>query len=113
MLEILALTWKLERNTKKEVIKCFLELAILCRLKCKPMTGYGVSASLLSEFNVNISPDTIYHALYSMERKGLLQCVRNRPGRMYSLTENGRKVADLIPSTVQNIQIFMKKLLCG
>ncbi len=112
-LEVLALTWRLEPRTRKEVVKCFLELAILCRLKCKSMTGYGISALLSSEVDVTISPDTIYHALYSMERKGLLQCVRDKPGRLYSLTENGRKIAETIPSTVQDIQVFMKKLLCS
>lgn len=103
---------KEELDIRKTVVKCFLEPAILCRLKHKPMTGYRIRVILIEEFGVNISPDTIYHAIYSLERKGLLQCLRKKPGRVYSLTEDGWKTTKSIPAKVMEIQRFIKMLLC-
>ncbi len=101
-----------EPNIKKRTINAFLDYAILRRLKRQPMTGYRISVLLSNEFGISVSPDTVYHALYAMERKGLLRCVRNRPGRVYSLTEKGQATAESLPNKANEIQALIKALLC-
>ena len=48
----------------------------------------------------------IYASLSSMERKGLIECVRNRAGRAYVLTEQGKEIAENINGLTDQIRTF-------
>lgn len=103
--------WELEPDIREKSVKAFLDLAILCRLGGKPMSGYEVTSLLIRETGIPISPSTIYHALYSIEINGLIKCVRKKPGRAYILTERGHEIAETILETQKEIQVFLRILL--
>ena len=103
--------WKLEPNIKEKSINAFLDLAILCRLMNKPMSGYAITSLLVKETGILVSPGMIYNTLYSMEINGLVKCIRKKPGRVYSLTEQGIEMAAAIPNKHKEIQAFLKILL--
>ena len=57
------------------------------------------------------SPSTVYSSLALLERKGWIKCVRNRSGRAYDLTREGREIACNMDNTVEETKRFIDKLL--
>jgi len=56
---------------------------------CEPLGGYDFVKLVTEEFDVMLSPGSIYAALYSMERDGLIQGTSKRRKRVYTLTDKG------------------------
>ena len=56
---------------------------------CEPLGGYDFIKLVTEEFDVMLSAGSIYAALYSMERNGLIQASSNRRKRVYVLTDKG------------------------
>ncbi|MDD4325661.1 MAG: hypothetical protein PHC63_04465 [Candidatus Bathyarchaeota archaeon] len=44
-------------------------------------------------------------------RKGLIECVRDGSGRLYALTAEGRIIAEAMPHMLEEIKLFLDKLL--
>ena len=90
-------------NSQKEVsnklMKGLLDLIILQFLSNQPMHGYQVITKIRKNFGVYFGPSTIYPLLGTLEKKGLVKSEWNmnfdRPRRIYSLTSNGTKHAEL------------------
>ena len=80
-------------SLQKRCLKAFIDLAIMRYLSGPPLTGYGLSALLMKKIGFIVNPGMIYSSLSAMERKGWIKCVRNRTGRAYSLTEQGKEIA--------------------
>jgi DNA-binding PadR family transcriptional regulator len=57
------------------------------------------------------SHSTVYASLASLERKGWIECVTDKWGRVYALTEEGQKAAIEIPASVEEIKRFIERLL--
>jgi DNA-binding PadR family transcriptional regulator len=75
------------------------------------MTGYEINGAILKKFGVLLGPSTIYSKLSTMERKGWIRTIRETPGRVYVLTNQGQKKADDIKGISKEIQNFVKILL--
>ena len=61
----------------------------------EPLHGYGImqKVDLLSEGTVAVGPGTLYGALSSLEKEGLIVKEREEERRkVYALTEKGRRV---------------------
>lgn len=104
---------ELKPTIQKRSLKAFVDLAILCALTNQPLTGYGVNALFMARFGIMVSPSMIYGTLVSMERKGWIKCVRNRNGRVYSLTDQGQEIAEDvrgIAEEIRNFTITLQKL---
>ena len=97
---------ELKPTIQKRSLKAFLDLAILCALTNQPLTGYGINVLFMTRFGIMVSPSMIYATLVSMERKGWIKCVSNRNGRVYSLTDQGREIADNIRGIAEEIRSF-------
>lgn len=88
-------------NSKSEYRDLFpgaLELMILKTLSRKPMHGYALSQRLkvISEDYLLIEEGSLYPALQRMLKSGWLETeagvsARNRPVRIFKVTEAGRK----------------------
>jgi DNA-binding PadR family transcriptional regulator len=103
---------KAEKPTvQKRAFKAFADLAILVALKDRAMTGYGINNYFMNKVGDEANPSTIYSSLSSLERKGWIKCVRNRSGRAYGLTEEGRKIANNMNNTAEETKRFIDKLL--
>jgi DNA-binding PadR family transcriptional regulator len=108
---VFILKLELEPTIQERSLRAFLDLAILCALMDRPMTGYEINSFFVKKFGILIGPSMVYSKLYSMERKGWVRCARNRAGRVYSLTEQGQKIVDSMTSMAEEIQAFIKILL--
>jgi DNA-binding PadR family transcriptional regulator len=95
----------------QRIFVAFSDLAILIALKDYPMTGYGINKYFLKKVGYTASPSTVYASLASLERKRLIECIKNKKGRVYALTAEGEKVANGMSMSVEEIKRFMDKLL--
>ncbi|MBN1244343.1 PadR family transcriptional regulator [Candidatus Bathyarchaeota archaeon] len=102
---------ELKPTVQERSLKAFLDLAILCALTDHPMTGYEINRLFLKKHRIFIGPSTIYSKLTSMERKGWIECIRNKAGRVYGLTEKGRKIAAKMADITREIQGFIRIML--
>jgi DNA-binding PadR family transcriptional regulator len=108
---VFILKLELKSTLQERSLKAFLDLAILCALTEYPMTGYEINRLFLKKHRIFIGPSTIYSKLSSMERKGWIKCVRNRAGRVCSLTEKGRQIAADMAGIAKEIQFFIRTML--
>ena len=76
---------------RERIVRAFLDLIVLMKLSegCEPLGGYDFIKLVTEEFDVMLSPGSIYAALYSMERDGLIQASSKRRKRVYTLTDKG------------------------
>ncbi len=91
--------------------KAFADIAIISALKNQPMTGYGIKKHFMNRIGDIASPSTIYTHLVLLERKRLIECIKNKRGRLYALTATGRKIADNMPNIVEEINRSLNKIL--
>jgi DNA-binding PadR family transcriptional regulator len=98
-------------TVQKRIFKAFSDLAILVALKDQAMTGYGINIYFMKKVGDAASPSMVYSRIASLERIGCIKCVRNRSGRAYGLTEEGRKIVYNMDNTVEETKQFISKLL--
>jgi DNA-binding PadR family transcriptional regulator len=108
---VFILNLELKPTLQERSLKAFLDLAILCALTDHPMTGYEINRLFLKKHRIFIGPSTIYSKLANMEREAWIKCVRNRAGRVCSLTEKGRKITADATGINREIQDFIKNIL--
>jgi DNA-binding PadR family transcriptional regulator len=98
-------------SVEKRVFVAFSDFAILVALKKQVMTGYGLSKYFVRKVGDVASTSTVYSTLATIERKGLIKCVRNRSGRAYALTDEGEKIVNCVSNVIEESKRFMDKLL--
>lgn len=58
-------------------VKNYLDMIVLALILEKPMCGIDVIKEIHRNFNVMLSPGTVYPLLHALEEKGLLECEYN------------------------------------
>jgi DNA-binding PadR family transcriptional regulator len=60
---------------RERIVRAFLDLIVLMKLSegFEALCGYDFVKLVGEEFDVMLSPGSVYAALYSMERDGLIQ----------------------------------------
>jgi len=71
-------------------VKNYLDMIVLALILEKPMCGIDVIKEIHRNFNVMLSPGTVYPLLHALEEKGLLECEYNIKKKVYS-PANGEK----------------------
>ncbi len=99
------------RAVNKRVFIAFSDLAIMVALKNQAMTGYGINMYFMRKVGDIASPSTVYSTLATIERNGLIKCVRKKGGRAYSLTDEGNQIVDGMHSIRELSKRFIDKLL--
>jgi DNA-binding PadR family transcriptional regulator len=76
---------------RERIVRAFLDLIVLMKLSesCEALGGYDFVKLVGEEFDVMISPGSMYAVLYSMERGDLIQGMSKHRKRVYSLTDKG------------------------
>lgn len=68
---------------------------------------------LHKKFDVWISAGTVYNCMYSMEREGLIEATligKNRRGRVYTLTDKGKKDIEITLNAKEQIQQLIQNV---
>ena len=98
---------KLSDSSIEKMVKDNLETIILTLIQKKPMCGTDIIRTLHLEFNVLLSPGTIYPLLHSLEEKGLLTFEKYGKAKTYVPAED----AELKITRLVNEHIQTRKLL--
>jgi DNA-binding PadR family transcriptional regulator len=96
---------------EQRLLRAFLDIIILHMLSRHVMTAYQIDGIILKKFHCKTSPNVIYSKLSVMERQGWLVCEYSRHGRVYCITNKGKKITESIPHIVQIIQQWAPILL--
>jgi len=97
-------------NFRERIIKDSLDILLLARLKDVTMSGYDAIAYFRNKFHVFLSCGTLYSSLYALERRGLVQGKWESRKRVYSLSENGRRVEEIALFLSEKIQELLLEL---
>jgi DNA-binding PadR family transcriptional regulator len=90
-------------------------LHVLLALTDGPLHGYAIMEEVeqASGGRIRVGPGTLYEALQSLEKKGLVEVVPNKPGddprrRYQKLTPLGRKVLQAEASRLSDLMRVLK-----
>ena len=87
----------------EKIVKSFLDLLILAKLRRETMSGYDFVTFINKDFHVLVSPGTIYSTLLHMERDGLVKAAGSQRKRVYVLTDKGGETIEAIFSSREKI----------
>ncbi len=102
---------KILNELNERVIKGFLDIVIMTKLKSEELSGYDFIAFINRHFDMLISAGTVYSLLYSLERKQLIEGLGEERRRTYKLTEKGKRTIDTILKEHSKIEGFMANIL--
>jgi DNA-binding PadR family transcriptional regulator len=93
---------KLSDKSIEKMVKDNLETIILALLQKKPMCGTEIIGTIHLEFNVLLSPGTIYPLLQSLKDEGLLNIEKNGKEKVYVPAKNAEpKIRSIIDEHIQ------------
>ena len=93
---------KLSYDSIEKIVKDNLETIILALLQTKQMCGTDIIETIHFEFNVLLSPGTIYPLLHSLEERSLLKFKKNGKVKIYTPAEDAElKIRDLVNEQIQ------------
>ena len=93
---------RLSEGSIEKMVKDNLETIILALLQKKPMCGTEIIGTIHLEFNVLLSPGTIYPLLQSLKDKGLLTSDKNGKAKMYAPAKGAEpKIKSIIDEHIQ------------
>jgi DNA-binding PadR family transcriptional regulator len=93
---------KLSGDSIEKMVKDNLETIILALLQKKPMCGTDIIGTIHLEFNVLLSPGTIYPMLQSLKEKGLLTSEKNGKAKTYAPARDAElKIRNMINEHIQ------------
>jgi DNA-binding PadR family transcriptional regulator len=100
------------KKIKKNIVKSFLDNLILVKLKKdENLNGYEMMRFLEEKYDLMFSPSTVYAALYLLERRNLIRGETIDNVRVYSLTEEGFSVTEIILSHQKKISSYVSMCL--
>ncbi len=102
---------KILDELNERVIKSFLDIVVMAKLKSEELSGYDFIAFINKQFDMLISAGTVYSLLYSLERKQLIEGIGEERRRTYKLTEKGSQTIDTILREHSKIEGFMANIL--
>ncbi|HIH89374.1 TPA: PadR family transcriptional regulator [Candidatus Bathyarchaeota archaeon] len=92
-------------------MKSFLDLIVLSILKREPTHGYGMMELIYKQYDVLLSPGTLYPLLYSLEREGMISIEKEGRKKNYRLTPFGENQAKRILTLYQsNLTTLLRNL---
>ncbi len=98
---------KLSDNSIEKMVKDNLETIILALLQKKPMCGSEIIGTIHMEFNVLLSPGTIYPLLQSLKERGLLVYDKNGKAKTYAPAKDAElKIRGIIEEHIQTRKLL-------
>jgi len=95
----------------RRMIQSFMDIIVLKRLTGdRLMSGYDLIKYFHNEFNILLSPGTIYSLLYSLERKNLIAGDARQRKMLYGITLEGEGFLKEVGVMKPYIQTFMSYL---
>ena len=98
-------------DLRKKAVTSFLDIFILKEFEQKTdITSYEVMLLIHKKFDVLFSPGTIYSAVYSLERRGLVGCTQNHGRAVCILTEKGKEMLEDLKKAKSELHVLWATL---
>jgi len=102
---------KLSADSIEKMVKKNLEIIILSLVQREPMCGTDIMKTIHLEFNVLLSPGTLYPLLQSMEEKGLLAFEKIGKAKTYAPAKDAElRIKNLLNERIQANQLLNQYL---
>jgi DNA-binding PadR family transcriptional regulator len=90
---------------RERIINSFIDILALKELERESaVSGYDLITLIHRRFDVTVSSGTVYSALYSLERVGLVKGTLDSRKRIYTLTDKGKEALQTIRKAKVEIQ---------
>jgi len=97
---------------KRKLLKAFSDIAILDELtKGEPLNASDIIVFFHKNYDIRMSPGTLYPILYKLERRGYIKVIPDKKTRLYVLADSGRTALNSLQTRLEEIQIFIISLL--
>jgi DNA-binding PadR family transcriptional regulator len=98
---------RLSYSSVEKMVKDNLETIILALLQRKTMCGIEIIGTIHMEFNVLLSPGTIYPLLQSLKDRGLLTSDKNGKAKTYAPAKDAEpKIKKIIEERIQTRKLL-------
>ena len=98
-------------DLRKRTITSFMDICILKELEQETgISPYDVMLLIHKKFGVLISPGTVYSAVYSLERRGLVGCTQNHGRAACMLTEKGKEMLEDLKRAKSELHVLWATL---
>lgn len=101
---------KILDEINERIVKNFLDIVVMEKLKSESLSGYDFIAYINKRFNMLISAGTVYSLLYSLERKQLIEGSGEERRRTYKLSEKGNQAIDIILKEQETIKDYLENI---
>ena len=91
---------------RRRLIKSFMDLLILSKLREEPMAGYDIMLLINKEFHILVGSGSLYSLLHRLEREGLVEGTWNERRRVYELTQKGQATAEITADFYEKLRTF-------
>ena len=103
---------KLLISSREKILKEFLDVAIMAEMAQRnAISELAIIAFLGKNYNVQISPVTIYPILYKLEMKGNIKQLPKKTKKLYVLTDSGKKALDSFQREIDEVRHFITDLI--
>ena len=93
---------------KAKLLKACSDIAILTEMtKRNAVSAPDIIDFFRKNYDIRLSPGTIYPILCRMERRGYIRLLPNRRKKFYVLTDSGRKALQNLQERLEEIQSFI------
>jgi len=93
---------QLSDDSVEKIVKDNLEIIILALLQKKPMCGTDIIETIHLEFNILLSPGTIYPLLHTLQERKLIQFERQGKAKTYTTAEDAEsQIKKLVNEQIQ------------
>jgi len=97
---------------KAKLLKACLDIAILEEMtKRNAVSAPDIIVFFEKNYDIRLSPGTVYPILCRMERRGYIRVLPNRKKRFYVLADSGRKALESLQQHLDDVQSFITGLL--
>ena len=98
-------------DLRKRTITSFIDICILKELEQETdLSSYDAMLLIHKKFGVLISPGTVYSAVYSLERRGLVGCTQNHGRAACMLTEKGKEMLEDLKRAKSELHVLWATL---
>jgi len=102
----------LEKRITEKHVKTFLDIVVLAMLNGEPMYGYRLIAAIHREFEILLSPGSLYPLLHFLEDNKLIESNFNKGKIVYQVTPKGKerfeKAFAAYKASIQKMSYFVK-----
>lgn len=95
---------KLKKSLHKKFVLAVINIIIFQLIRKKPVSSYDIIDQIKEQFNVKISPGTIYPVLSKLKKHGLIGVKKYGRKTLFCPTKNGDIVRRMLLSHYLNIQ---------